>query len=145
MHLREIQAFEKYFKVKWNPKYPKSVVREVELLLKKKREAHDSRCSLAYHRAWLINKIADPKHYLKPFRPKPIPLPNAPFGLTDIYPDPPRGALDVFIDKKERIEFVRYLYPYELHFVEYYPRIVRYPPHGKKYFLTILFLSIIIF
>ena len=36
MHLREIQAFEKYFKVKWNPKYPKSVIREAELVLKKK-------------------------------------------------------------------------------------------------------------
>ena len=56
---------------------------------KRKKEQHEGRCWHAFEKAKSINPFARQESYMTPFLFPP--LPNASFGITDGYSNPPQG------------------------------------------------------
>ena len=54
-HVQEILKFEKFFKVKWNPRQIRRVLRDANETFKQKKEAHERRCWRAYEKAKSVN------------------------------------------------------------------------------------------
>ncbi|MED6192373.1 hypothetical protein PIB30_009451 [Stylosanthes scabra] len=91
MHLQEIIAFEKFYKVKSNVKWIRPTFYDALEVWKRKKEAHLDRCLKKYFSARDRNPFVERDNLMKPFTYPPFP--NAPFGLADSFPDPPRGPL----------------------------------------------------
>ena len=63
MHIQEIRAFEKYYKIKWDYRYPSLIVRHCEEVVAKLKQAHQEKCAINF----IAVSIKNPLARLKPF------------------------------------------------------------------------------
>ena len=79
---------------------------------------------------FLVNKNVKLENFKKRF--KFSCLPNASFGVCDFYPDPPKGAIDVFIDKDKQVTFDnQYALPSQHQLALMCSKVVKFPPLGN--------------
>ena len=145
-HVREILKFERFFKVKCNPRAVLRLVWDAMNIFKQKNEQHEGRCCCAFGKAKSFNPFTRHQSYITPFL-FPL-LSNAPFPIADWYSNPSQGPLDtLYLHPRHKAGTFTSLYLSKMteHLIQSQSRVLDFPPLGSLLsFVFVLFLNSVI-
>ena len=131
VHVKEIHAFKRFFKAKWNPQCHQLSIYDANIEFQQKKAIHDAKWRGTFYVEYVTNPSIKPKQFRISF--KFPPFPSVSFGLVESYPDPTVGALGVDVEPpRKQVTFAKfYMQPHERHLATQYTRVVEYPSFGS--------------